>query len=74
VHLPSYSLVNFRVGLHGERNAGDHWSAALFVNNVTNNHVLVDPQPQIGLQTAAYARYVISQPFTAGIDISYAFR
>jgi hypothetical protein len=35
--------------------------------------VLLDPQPQIGLQTGAFERFVISQPLTAGIDVSYAF-
>lgn len=72
VHLPSYSLVNLRLGFNGEADGG-HWSAALFVNNLTNNIVLVDPQPQIALQTSAFARYVVSQPLTAGIDVSYQF-
>jgi len=44
------------------------------VNNFTNKHVLLDPQPQIALQTSAFERYVINQPLTAGIDVSYAFR
>ncbi len=72
VHLPAYSMVNFRLGFRGEGNA-DHWSAALFVNNLTNNIVVIDPQPQIALQTSAFARYVVSQPLTAGIDVSYEF-
>jgi outer membrane receptor protein involved in Fe transport len=74
VHLPAYAISNFRFGVRGERNGGDHWSAALFVNNFTNKHVLLDPQPQIALQTSAFERYVINQPLTAGIDVSYAFR
>jgi outer membrane receptor protein involved in Fe transport len=74
VHLPGYAISNFRFGVRGERNGGDHWSAALFVNNFTNKHVLLDPQPQIALQTAAFERYIINQPLTAGIDVSYAFR
>jgi len=74
VHLPAYAITNFRFGVRGERNGGDHWSAALFVNNLTNTHVLLDPQPQIALQTSAFERYVINQPLTAGIDVSYAFR
>jgi len=72
VHLPSYSLVNLRLGLRGE-GSDDHWSAAVFVDNLTNNIVVVDPQPQIALQTSAFARYVVSQPLTAGIDVSYQF-
>jgi outer membrane receptor protein involved in Fe transport len=73
VHLPAYSIANVRFGIRGERHGGDHWSAALFVNNLTNNIILIDPQPQISLQDAAYSRFVVSQPLTAGIDVSYAF-
>ena len=73
VHLPAYSLGTIRFGLKGERGGGDHWSAVLFVNNFTNKIVLVDPQPQISLQTQAFGRYVINQPLTAGISLSYAF-
>jgi iron complex outermembrane receptor protein len=73
IHLPAYQIANFRFGIKGERDDGDHWSAALFVNNFTNNIVLLDPQPQISLQDAAFSRYVVSQPLTAGIDLSYAF-
>lgn len=74
VHLPAYGIANFRFGAKGERSGGNRWTAALFVNNFTNRHVLLDPQPQIGLQTGAFARYVLNQPLTAGIDISYAVR
>ena len=73
VHLPAYSIAALRFGIKGERDHGDHWSAALFVNNLTNNIVLLDPQPQLSLQDSAYSRYVVSQPLTAGIDVSYAF-
>lgn len=73
VHLPAYSIANLRFGLGGERNGGDRWTATLFVNNFTNNRVLLDPQPQIALQTAAYARYIINQPLTVGVDVSYQF-
>ena len=72
--MSAYSMANFRLGIRGERDNGDHWTAALFVNNLTNTHVLLDPQPQIALQTSAFERYVINQPLTAGIDVSYAFR
>ena len=74
VHLPSYTLANFRFGIRGELQGGNHWSAALFVDNFTNNHVLLDPQPQLTLQTGAFERYVLNQPLTAGINVSYGFR
>ena len=68
IHLPSYALVNLRLGLMADR-----WSAAIFVDNVTNREVLLDPQPQIDLQTAAVTRYTVNQPLTAGLDLTYRF-
>jgi outer membrane receptor protein involved in Fe transport len=74
VHLPAYSIVNLRFGISGERNAGDRWGVTLFVNNLTNKQVLLDPQPNQGVQTPAYTRYTITQPLTAGVDLTYRFR
>jgi len=74
VHLPAYTLANIRFGIRGERERDSRWTAALFVNNFTNNHVLLDPQPQITLQTSAFERYIINQPLTAGIDVTYELR
>jgi outer membrane receptor protein involved in Fe transport len=68
IHLPSYSLVNLHVGL-----MADKWTAALFIDNLTDREVLLDPQPQIDLQTAAYTRYTVNRPLTAGIDLTYRF-
>jgi len=75
VHLPAYNIVNLHLGLSGEGNAGAKWTwtAALFVNNLTNTQVLLDPQPNQGVQTGAFARYTISQPLTAGIDVTFKF-
>lgn len=71
--LPAYSLANLRFGLKGLGNSGDAWTASLFVNNLTNNAVLLDPQPQEALQTQAYTRFTMTQPLTAGIAVSYNF-
>ena len=73
VHLPVYNIVNFRFGIGGEANAGAKWTASLFVNNLTNTQTLLDPQPNQGVQTAAFQRYTITQPLTAGIDVTYRF-
>ena len=73
VHMPAYNIANFRFGFRGIDHDGNRWSAALFVDNFTNNIVLLDPQPQITLQTSAFTRYIVSQPLTAGIDVSYQF-
>lgn len=68
VHLPAYNLGNLRLGLNGGR-----WTAALFVVNLTDKEVLLDPQPQIDLQMAAVTRYTVNRPRTVGLDISYRF-
>ncbi len=71
VHLPAYSMVTLRFGVRGDRNNGDRWSATLFVDNLTNNQVLLDPMGQITFQTTAFQRETISRPLTAGLDVTY---
>lgn len=71
--LPSYSLTTLRFGAMGSRENGDSWAATLFVDNLTNDAVLLDPQPQLALQTGAYTRFTITRPLTAGIDVTYHF-
>jgi TonB dependent receptor len=68
IHLPSYALANLHLGLSGEV-----WSATLFVNNLANKEVLLDSEPQIAFQTAAYTRYTVNQPLAVGIDLTYRF-
>jgi iron complex outermembrane recepter protein len=41
IHLPSYELFNLRFGVNGDR-----WTAALFLNNITDKVVLLDPEPR----------------------------
>ena len=67
VHLPSYGLANLRVGIRSE-----NWTATLFVNNLFNKETLLDTQPQINLQSAAFTRYIVNQPITYGLDVSYS--
>ena len=74
VHLPGYATANFRFGIKGERDSGSRWNATVFVKNFTNNHVLVDPAPSISLQTSAFERFILNQPLTAGIDVSYSLK
>lgn len=69
VHLPGYSLGYLRMGLESGR-----WRAALFIDNLWNERALLDPQPQIDLQTAAFTRYTVNQPLTAGFDVTWRFR
>jgi hypothetical protein len=68
VHLASYDLTNLRVGVEKSK-----WNASLFVNNVLNKRVLLDPQPQIDIALSSYQRYTVNQPLTAGVDLNYKF-
>jgi iron complex outermembrane recepter protein len=68
IHLPSYFLANLRVGV-----AGGQWTAMAYVNNLANKRTVLDPQPQIDLQMNAFVRYLVNQPITAGLDLTYKF-
>ena len=68
INLPSYGILNLRAGVR----TGD-WSVALFVDNATNNQVLLDPLPQINLAIPQFTRYIVNQPVTYGLDVSYNF-
>jgi iron complex outermembrane recepter protein len=68
VHLPSYGLANLRAGIKSDR-----WTATLFANNLFNKQTLLDTQPQINLQSAAFTRYLVNQPRTVGLDLNYKF-
>ena len=68
VHMPAYAVGKLRFGIKS-----DKWTASMFVDNFTNSHSLVDPQPNGGLQTSAFERFVILRPLTAGVDLTYRF-
>ncbi len=68
LHLPAYGFLNGRLGF-----AGNQWTASLYVNNLTNKEALLDPQPQIDLQTNAFVRYLVNRPITAGLDFTYKY-
>ena len=73
VHMAAYSVDNLRFGISGDANGHGKWKAALFVNNLTNNQALLDPQPQTTIQLFSYGRYSIMRPLTAGVDLNYQF-
>lgn len=64
----SYGIVNLRAGLRT-----DKWSMAVFIDNAANNHVLLDPLPQINLAIPQFTRYIVNQPVTYGLDVTYSF-
>lgn len=67
IHLPAYGIASARYGVHG-----DGWGVTAFVSNLFNHEALLDPQPQINLQSSAFTRYTINQPRTIGIDFTYS--
>jgi outer membrane receptor protein involved in Fe transport len=67
-YLPPYDLTNVRAGLEG-----DHWTAALFVNNVTNRLALLTNASAINVNVPTFNRTAMEQPLTFGIDLSYRF-
>jgi iron complex outermembrane receptor protein len=68
LHLPAYGFLNARLGF-----AGNQWTASLYVNNLTNKEALLDPQPQIDLQTNAFVRYLVNRPITTGLDFTFKY-
>ncbi len=69
INLPTYNIVNLRTTL-----AADNWTAALFVNNLTNKKAeLTANNTSFQWNNGAYARLSTNQPLTAGIDINYKF-
>ena len=67
--LPSYSLVNARVGLgHG------NWDAALFVDNLTNKVALISANnTSFQFNIPQVVRYSTNQPRTVGLQVNYKF-
>ena len=68
INLPSYGIVNFRVGIRTV-----NWTAAVFVDNALNKQTLLDPLPQINLAIPQFTRFIVNQPITYGLDVSYNF-
>jgi iron complex outermembrane recepter protein len=66
--LPSYDLTNIRAGVEAGR-----WSAILFVNNVADKRALLNNIVEAAENIPTFNRVSVSQPRTAGIDLSYHF-
>jgi outer membrane receptor protein involved in Fe transport len=67
--LPSYNLVNARVGL-----AHDSWSADLFVDNLTNKVALMTANnTSFQFNIPQVVRYTTNQPRTVGVQLNYKF-
>ncbi|MFZ0497674.1 MAG: TonB-dependent receptor [Steroidobacteraceae bacterium] len=68
INLQSYGILDLRAGIRADR-----WSLAFFVDNAANNQVLLDPLPQINLASPQFTRYIVNQPVTYGMDVTYNF-
>jgi outer membrane receptor protein involved in Fe transport len=66
--LPGYDLVNLRAGI-----STSAWSAALFVDNVTNKRALLSDTGALSANISILNRVTVNQPLTGGIDLSYRF-
>jgi iron complex outermembrane recepter protein len=66
--LPSYDLVNSRVGLEA-----DHWSAMFFVDNLTNRVALLSDTGALSANVPIFNRVATNQPRTFGVDLNYRF-
>jgi len=69
IRLPSYNLVNTRVAM-----AGDKWSCALFVTNVTDKVAEISSNnTSFQFNIPQVIRYSTNQPRTFGTQIDYRF-
>jgi outer membrane receptor protein involved in Fe transport len=66
--LPSYDLVNSRLGVEAE-----HWSAMLFVDNLANKHALLSDTGALSANVSIFNRVAVVQPRTFGVDLNYRF-
>ena len=64
--LPSYDLVNARIGV-----SRGNWETALFVNNVTDERAFLALDRERGLR--ARVGYLTNQPRTVGLSTSFQY-
>jgi outer membrane receptor protein involved in Fe transport len=65
--LPGYDIANARVGL-----TADHWSAYLYVNNITDEHAALFAH-DYALDIPSLDRVATNQPRTTGISLEYRY-
>ena len=66
--LPSYDLVNSRLGVEADR-----WSAMLFVDNLTNKKALLSDTGALSANVPIFNRVATNLPRTYGVDLNYRF-
>lgn len=66
--LPPYDLVNGRIGVEQT-----HWSASVFVDNLTNKMALLGDTGALSANIPILNRIATNQPRTVGVDFNYRF-
>jgi outer membrane receptor protein involved in Fe transport len=66
--LPSYDILGARAGVQT-----DHWSAQLFVDNLTNKVAQLSDTTPLSTYVPILNRVATNQPRTVGLDLSYKF-
>jgi outer membrane receptor protein involved in Fe transport len=66
--LPSYDLVDTRAGVETDR-----WSAAIFIDNLTNKKALLGDTGALSANIDILDRVATNQPRTIGADLTYRF-
>ena len=66
--LPSYDLVNTRIGVENKR-----WSVLLFIDNLTNKKALLSDTGALSANISILNRVATNQPRTIGADVSFKY-
>jgi outer membrane receptor protein involved in Fe transport len=70
--LPSYDIVNTRVGL--VRDLVRHsWSGFLYVNNLTNKRAFLNNVPDYLANMPSINRVATNQPLTVGVSVDFKY-
>jgi outer membrane receptor protein involved in Fe transport len=67
--MPGYDLINVRAGVRFR----DSWTAALFVDNLANNHAELESMFTENEPQPSFTRIETNQPRTGGVDITCRF-
>ena len=66
--LPSYDLVDARLGLEASK-----WSGYLFIDNLTNKKALLSDTGALSANVQTFNRVTTNAPRTIGVDLNYRF-
>jgi len=66
--LPSYDLVDTRVGVESDR-----WSVLFFIDNLTNKKALLSDTGALSANVSIFNRVATNQPRTIGADLNFKF-